>query len=203
MYNDEELRLFLLDNGLTIENLKVKKIYNSWSQNDRVTYYENIGELRIYKHEKILKDGKKFRFEFTHYNTPLPGFTLDELFNIAQSRNFVYTKEEIKEVFDTLRNNKYIEGICIYNQETRHGIKDPRLFRLIMELSLMENSIMDKMRLIWMYKRSITKDERKWLVFFKGINEYEEKINNLKKAKIEYKKMKSNDEIQKQIKKNN
>ena len=193
------MRLFLLDNGLTIENLKVKKIYHSWSENEKVTYYENIGEIRIYKHEKIIKDGKKIRFEFTHYNSPIPGFILDELFNIAQSRNFGYTKDEINEAFDTLRNNKYIEEICIYKKETRYGIKDPRLFDLIIELSLMENSIMDKMRLIWIYKRSITKDERKWLVFFKGINDYGEEMNNLKKAKIEYKKMKPNDEIQKQI----
>jgi hypothetical protein len=199
LYNDKELRLFLIDNGLTVDNLKVKKIFNSWSQNDRVTYYENIGEIRIYKHEKIIKDGKKFRFEFTHYNSPLPGFTLDELFNIAQSRNFGYTKDEIKEAFDTLRNKKYIDKSCIYRKQTRYGIKDPRLFHLIVELSLVENSIMDKMWLIWIYKRSITKDERKWLVFFWGINRYEKEMNNLKKDKIEYKKMKSTDEIQKQI----
>jgi hypothetical protein len=199
LYNDEELRLFLLDNGLAIENLKVIKIFNFWSQNDRVTSYENIGEIRIYKHEKIIKDGKKFRFEFTHYNSPLPGFTLDELSNISQSRNFRYTKDEIKEAFDTLRNNRYIYKICVYRKDTRYGIKDPRLFRLNIDLSLMENRIMDKMGLIWIYKRSITKDERKWLVFFKGINEYEKDMNNLKKSKIQYKKMKSNGEIQKQV----
>jgi hypothetical protein len=198
-YNDEELNLFLLDNGLTVENLKIKKIFPSRSENDRVTYYENIGEIRIYKHEKIIKDGKKIKFEFTHYNSPIPGFTLDELFNIAQSRNFGYTKDEIKEAFDTLRNKKYIEEICIYRKETRYGIKDPRLFHLIIDLSLMENSIMKKMWITWIYKRSITKDERKWLVFFQGINEYEEDMKNLKKDKIQYKKLKPNVEFQKQI----
>ena len=199
LYNDEELKVFLFDNKLTVENLKIKKIFNSWSQNDRVTYYENIGEIRIYKHEKIIKDAKKFRFEFIYYNSPLPGFTLDELVNIAQSRNFGYTKEEIKEAFDTLKNKKYIYESCIYRKETRYGIKDSRLRLLIIQLTLVTNSIMEKMDLIWIYKRSITKDERKWLVFFEGIDYYEKEMNELKKAKIEYRKMKSNDEIQKQI----
>src|SRR5687768_14044319 len=100
-----------------MENLKIKQIYRSRSENDRITYYENIGEIRIYKHEKIIKDGKKNRYEFNYYNTPLPGFTLDELFNIAQSRNFVYTKDEIKKAFDTLRNNNYIDESCVYKKE--------------------------------------------------------------------------------------
>jgi hypothetical protein len=184
---------------LTTQNLKVKEINNFWSQNDRITYYEKIGEIRIYKHEKIIKDGNKNRFEFTHYNTPLPGFTLDELFEIAQSRNFNYTKDEIKEAFDTLRNKKYFEEICIYRKETRYEIKDPRFFHLIIELSLLENSIMEKMWITWIYKRSITKNERKWLVFCKGINRYEEDMKDLKKDKSMYKNFKSNDEIQKQI----
>jgi hypothetical protein len=199
LHNDEELRLFLFDNELTMENLKVKKIYHSWAENDKVTYYENIGEFRLYKHEKIIKDGKKVSFEFSHYNSPIPGFTLEELFNIAQSRNFGYTRDEVKEALDTLRNNNYIDKIWTYKKETRYGIKDPQLFHLIIEISLMENSIMKKMWLIWIYKRSITKDERKWLVFFKGINKYEKDMNNLKKDKIQYKRMKFNDEIQKQI----
>jgi hypothetical protein len=198
-YNDEELRLFLLDNGLIMENLKVKQIYHLRSENDKITYYENIGEIRIYKHEKIIKDGKKNRPKFTHYNTPLPGFTLGELFDIAQSRNFGYTKDEIKEVFDTLRNNNYINESCIYKKEPRFGIKDPRLFRLILELTSMENIIMEKMWTIWINKRSITKDERKWLVFFMGINRYEVDMKDLQKDKITYKNLRSNDEIQKQI----
>ena len=199
LYNDEELRLFLLDNGLTVENLNVKKIFNSWSQNDRVTYYENIGEIRIYKHEKIIKDGKKFRFEFTHYNSPLPGFTLDELFNIAQTRNFGYTKDEIKEAFDTLRSKNYIDESCIDRKETRYGIKDSQLLHLIIELSLIENPIRKKMGRIWIFKRSITKDERKWWIFFNGITDYEKHMKDLKIDIIQNKKFKSNADIQKQI----
>ena len=179
LYNDEELRLFLLDNNLTLGDLKITKIINSWSQNDRVTYYEKIGEIRIYKHEKIIKDGKKFRFEFTHYNSPLPGFTLDELFDIAQTRNFNYTKDEMKEAFNTLKNKNYIDESCIYKKETRYGFKDSQLLDLILELSLIENPIRKKMGKIWIFKRSITKDERKWWIFFNGITQYEKDMKNL------------------------
>ncbi len=63
----------------------------------------------------------------------------------------------------------------------------------------MENSIMEKMFIIWIFKRPITKDERKWLVFLKGINGFQKIMKDLQEYQVKYKKMKSNYEFQQQI----
>ena len=145
LHSDEELTLFLSDNNLSIENLKVEKTIKFWSLKEKVTYYENIGGFRIHKHEKITKNKKKSIFEFSHYRTLIPGFTLEELLNSEQLRNFGYTNDEIKKAFDTLRNKKYIEKIWTYKNEPRYGTNDQYFHELIVNLYLIQNAIISKM----------------------------------------------------------
>ena len=199
LHSDEELTLFLSDNNLSIENLKVEKTIKFWSLKDKVTYYENIGGFRIHKHEKITKNENKSIFEFSHYSTLIPGFTLEELLNSEQLRNFGYTNDEIKEAFDTLRNKKYIEKIWTYKNEPRYGTNDQYFHELIVNLYLIQNAIISKMMKIWVCKRQIQNDEKKWILFFNGIKEFKEIMTKIKDYKLQYRKMKNKKEVQKEI----
>ena len=199
LYSEEELKLFLSDNNLSIENLKVEKTTNFWSLNDKVTYYENIGGFRIYKHEKIIKYRKKYIFKFSYYSSLIPGFTLEELKNSEQLRNFGYTNDEIQEAFNTLISNKHIEKIWTYKNEPRYGTNNQYLFDLIVDLCLMQNAIFSKMMKIWVCKRRIQNEEKKWILFFKGKEEFNEIMAKIKEYKLQYRKMKNKKDFQKQI----
>jgi hypothetical protein len=170
-----------------------------WSLKDKITYYENIGGFRIYKHEKITKNENKSIFEFSHYSTLIPGFTIEELLNSEQLRNFGYTNDEIKEAFDTLRNKKYIEKIWTYKNEPRYGTNDQYFHELIVNLYLIQNAIISKMMKIWVFKRQIQNDEKKWILFFNGIEEFKEIMTKIKDYKLQYRKMKNKKEVQKEI----
>ena len=199
IYSDEELRLFLSDNNLTMEDLKVKNIAKSVTPDERIIRYKNIGELRIYKYENIIKYGKKLSFKLNYYSTLLPGFTLIELLNSEELRNFGYTSDEIKEAFYTLKQSKYVEEVWEYKNEPRYGTNNDYFHQLIINLSLMQNLITDKMMRIWIYKRRITNEEKKWMTFFKGIKEFERVMKEIREYKFAYRKMKNKKEAQKEV----
>ena len=52
---------------------------------------------------------------------------------------------------------------------------------------------------IWIYKRRITNEEKKWMTFFKGIKEFERVMKEIREYKFAYRKMKNKKEAQKEV----
>lgn len=185
--NDNDLEDFLMKNNLTMDNLIINKTTIRRSSKIRITSYDTINHIRVTKIEKILKEGKRISYNFDHYNVSVQGFVIPDFFNSERLWSKGYTLQEINDACNILLKFKYIEIIGTFDNEIRYAITDDFLRDLIVNLFLMINLIRDKMMRIWIYRRKITPAEKKWLLFFGGLEGLEQDLAQIRKEKLEFK----------------
>jgi hypothetical protein len=79
-----------------------------------------------------------------------------------------FTSGELEQAFNTLRDERLIKVKGVLGNDIYYTSGGNGLYHLMRDCWIIHNQIMQKMSLVWMYFRSPTWQERKWLKIFYG-----------------------------------